>query len=62
MHPAKENLQFLWPIKDDVALKTWPFSPCECGKVYVGQTGQFFEAIVKDHHHHKWLYYLDKLS
>jgi hypothetical protein len=29
--------------------------PCECGKVYIGQTGRSIEARCKEHMRHIWL-------
>jgi hypothetical protein len=52
----------LRPIKDDLALKMpGVYSiPCECGKVYTGQTGHSIETRVKEHHRHIRLYHPEK--
>jgi hypothetical protein len=42
----KRNRQLLRTVKDDLGLKipgVYPI-PCECGKVYIGQTGRSIEA------------------
>jgi hypothetical protein len=42
----------LRPVKDDLSLKVPGVYriPCECGEVYVGQTGRSMEARCKEHH------------
>jgi hypothetical protein len=52
--PLRKISSFLWPIKYDLALKTLgDYSiPCKCGKVYIAQTGQSIEIMVKEHRHH----------
>jgi hypothetical protein len=41
----------LRPVKDDLGLKVLGVYriPCECGDVYVGQTGRSMEARCKEH-------------
>jgi hypothetical protein len=34
--------------------------PCECGKVYVGQTGYSIKMRVKEHHQYNHLYHPEK--
>jgi hypothetical protein len=48
--PAK-NIQLLRPAKDKLGLKTAGIYhiPCECGKVYVGQTGRTIKARLREH-------------
>jgi hypothetical protein len=52
--PKKKNIHMLRPIKDDLGLKVLGIYriPCECGKVYVGQTGRSVEARCKEHMRH----------
>jgi hypothetical protein len=49
--PPKKIPSFLQPVKDDLGLKTPDVYsvPCECGKVYIGQTGHSVEARVRKH-------------
>jgi hypothetical protein len=44
--PPKKIPSFLWPVKDDLGLTTPGIysMPCECGQVYIGQTGRFIET------------------
>jgi predicted GIY-YIG superfamily endonuclease len=53
---------FLQPIKDDLVLKTPGVYSilCECGKVYIGQTGHLVETRVKEHPPHICLYQPEK--
>jgi hypothetical protein len=52
----------LRPIKDDLGLKVPGVYeiPCECGKIYVGQTGRSIEARCKEHTRHIRLKQSDK--
>jgi hypothetical protein len=52
--PPKKIPGFLRPVKDDLGLKTpGVYSmPCECGQVYIGQTGRSIETRVKKHQRH----------
>jgi hypothetical protein len=34
--------------------------PCECGKVYIGQTGSFIQAKCKEYVRHIWLVQLEE--
>jgi len=49
--PARKNIHLLRPVKDKLGLKVAGIYciPCECGKVYVGQTGQTIKARHKEH-------------
>ena len=40
-HPPAKISQLLRPVKDDLGLRMPGIYkiPCECGKVYIGQTG-----------------------
>jgi hypothetical protein len=50
MPPTKIS-NFLPKIKDDLGLRTPGIYsiPCECGKVYIGQTGRTIENRIKEH-------------
>jgi hypothetical protein len=52
-HPGSYSV-FLYPIKDDMGLKTT--SVCsilyDCGRVYIGQTGHSIEPKVKERYWH----------
>jgi hypothetical protein len=63
-HLQRKLSSFLWPIKDDLTLKIpGVYSiPCECGKVYTGQTGYSIEMRVKEHHWHICLYHPDMFA
>jgi hypothetical protein len=52
--PVKNNIHILRPIKDKLGLNiTGVYCvPCECGKVYVGQTGRSIETRCKEHMRH----------
>jgi hypothetical protein len=52
--PQKKNIHMLRPVKDDLGLKVPGMYriPCECGKVYIGQTGKSIEARCKEHMMH----------
>jgi hypothetical protein len=53
---------FLRPMKDDLGLKTLGVYsiPCECGQVYIGQTGRSIDTRIKEHHRHIRLAHSDK--
>jgi hypothetical protein len=61
LQPRKIS-SFLRPVKDDLGLRTpgVKTTPCECGQVYIGQTGRSMESEVKEHHRHIRLEYPDK--
>jgi hypothetical protein len=52
--PKKKNRQLLRTAKDDLGLKIPAVYHilCECGKVYIGQTGRSREARCKEHMRH----------
>jgi hypothetical protein len=54
--PVKKNMHMLRPIKDKLGLKIADIYcvPCECCKVYVGQTGRSIETRYKEHETHVW--------
>jgi hypothetical protein len=49
-------------VKDDMELTTPGMNgvPCECGQVYIGQTGHSIETSVKEHQRHICLGHPDK--
>jgi hypothetical protein len=53
---------FLPPVKDELGLKTPGIYriPCECGKVYIGQTGRSVHLRIKEHDRHLRLVQTDK--
>jgi hypothetical protein len=55
---------FILSVKDDLRLKTpRVYSiPCECGQVYIGQTGCSINARLKKHHQHICVEHPNKLS
>jgi hypothetical protein len=52
--PPKKVSSFLWPVKDELGLRTLGVYriPCECGKVYIGQTGRSMDTRLKEHQRH----------
>jgi hypothetical protein len=54
VHIPAKNIHLLRPVKDKLGLKAAGIYRilCECGKVYVGQTGQTIEARPKEHRRH----------
>ena len=47
--PPKKILNCLQPVKDQVGLKGVYRIPCQCGKVYLGQSGRTVEKRVEEH-------------
>jgi predicted GIY-YIG superfamily endonuclease len=49
--PPKKISNYLPPVKDAVGLRTPGIYsiPCECGKVYIGQTGSSIQIRIKEH-------------
>jgi hypothetical protein len=60
--PPRKIANFLRPVKDDLELKTpGVYSiPCECGQVYIRQTGRSIDTRIKEHHRHIRLAHPDK--
>jgi hypothetical protein len=60
--PPKKESSFLRPVKDNLGLRTPGVyrTPCECGKVYIGQTGRSVGARLKEHQRHIHLEHPDK--
>jgi hypothetical protein len=52
--PRKKISNYLPPVKDAVGLKTPGIYsiPCECGKVYIGQSGRSIQIRIKEHERH----------
>jgi hypothetical protein len=52
--PKRKNIYMLRPVKDDLGLKVpgMYWIPCECSRVYIGQTGRSTEARHKEHTRH----------
>jgi hypothetical protein len=52
----------LRPVKDHLELRTPGVyrSPCECGRVYIGQTGRSVDIRLKEHQRHIRLVHPDK--
>jgi hypothetical protein len=55
--PCRKISSFLQPIQNDLAFETLGICSitCNCGKVYIEQTGCSIENMVREHHHHIWL-------
>jgi hypothetical protein len=49
-------------VKDDLGLRNpGVYSiPCQCGQMYIGQTGRSIETRIKEHHQHTRLGHPDK--
>jgi hypothetical protein len=60
--PPKIVSSFLRPVKDNLGLRTPGVYriPCECGKVYIGQSGRSVDASLKEHQRHIRLQHPDK--
>jgi predicted GIY-YIG superfamily endonuclease len=52
--PPKKISNYLPPVKGAVRLKTPGIYsiPCECGKVYIGQSGRSIQIRIKEHVRH----------
>jgi hypothetical protein len=62
VHIPAKNIHLLRPVKDKLGLKATGIYciPCECSKVYVGQTGRTIKARLKQHKRHVCLNQLEK--
>jgi hypothetical protein len=62
--PPRKISSFLPPVKDELGLKTPGILvyriPCECGKVYIGQSGRSVQLRIKEHDRHLRLAQTDK--
>jgi hypothetical protein len=54
----------LHPVEDHLGLRTPGVYriPCECGRVYIGQTGYSVDIKLKEHQRHIRLEHLDELA
>jgi hypothetical protein len=52
--PPRKISSLLRPVKDNLGLRTpGVYSiPCECGQVYIGQTGRTIDTRIKQHSRH----------
>jgi hypothetical protein len=57
--PPKKIPSFLRPVKDDLLLLVYSV-PCECGQVYISQTGHSIKTRVKEQQRHIRLEHPDK--
>jgi hypothetical protein len=60
--PLRKMLSFLQSVRDDLELKAsgvYSIS-CECGQVYIGQTGRLIDTRLKEHWQDICLEHLDK--
>jgi hypothetical protein len=62
--PPRKSCSFPRPVKDDLQLRTpYVYSiPCECGRVYIGQTGRSIANRIKEHSRHIRLGHPEKLA
>jgi hypothetical protein len=60
--PHRKISSYLPPVKDVIGLKTPGVYriPCECGTVYIGQSGRSFDLRIKEHERHIRLVHPDK--
>jgi hypothetical protein len=60
--PPRKISSFLRPVKDDLGLRTPGVysTPCECGQVYIGQTGRSVDTRLKELQRHIRLEHPDK--
>jgi len=60
--PSRKISSYLPPVKDAIDLKTPVVYriPCECGKVYIGQSGRSIHQRIKEHKRHIRLAQPDK--
>jgi hypothetical protein len=60
--PPRKISSFLPPVKGELGLKTPGIYriPCECGKVYIGQSGRSVQLRIKQHDRHLRLAQTDK--
>jgi len=60
--PPRKIFSYLPPVKDEFGLRTPGIYsiPCECGKVYIGQSGRCIQLRIKEHNRHIRLAQPDK--
>ena len=62
--PPRKTFSYLSPAKDALGLRTPGIYsiPCECGRVYIGQSGRYVQIRIKEHSRHIRLAQPDKLA
>ena len=62
--PHRKIASYLPPVKDAIGLKTPGIYriPCECGTVYIGQSGRSIGLRIKEHERHIRMAQPDKLA
>jgi hypothetical protein len=52
--PPRKIFSYLPPVKDALGLRTPGIYSitCECGKVYIGQSGRSIQLRIKEHNRH----------
>ena len=62
--PPWKIFNYLPPVKDALGLRTPGIYiiPCECGRVYIGQSGRSIQLRIKEHNRHITLAQPDKLA
>jgi len=60
--PPRKIFSYLPPVKDALGLRTPGIYriPCECGRVYIGQSGRSIQIVIKEHNRHIRLAQPDK--
>jgi len=60
--PRRKIFNYLPPVKDALGLRTPGIYsvPCECGRVYIGQSGRSVQLRIKEHNRHIRLAQPDK--
>jgi len=60
--PPRKIFSFLPPVKDALGLRTPGIYsiPCECSRVYIGQSGRSIQIRIKEHNRHIRLTQTDK--
>jgi len=60
--PPRKVFSYLPPVKDALGLRTPGIYriPCECSRIYTGQSSRFFQIRIKEHNRHIRLAQPDK--
>jgi len=60
--PPRKISSYFPPVKDALGLRTPGVyrNPCECGRVYIGQSGRSIQIRIKEHNRHIILAQPDK--
>jgi hypothetical protein len=60
--PPRKVFNYFSPVKDALGLRTLGVYsiPCECGRVYIGQSGRSIQLWIKEHNRHIRLAQPDK--